>query len=345
MNIGTKIVNLTVPKSLNIRVNEIAEGIRKGVRKPQQVDLKAFFKYLGDDVWVADPETRIQVRDELVNHDFVEGRVTYVQKTGDDSELRPITLLRDDRDGSLKIVNGNHTAEIRMRLAVTVDPKYWESPCIIVDYSELDYNEGYALRFGNKSNYSAFQSRSYSPDDVKNELFTRIDLEREKLGLGPDEELPKEVLESLKVEFDNAYDDVTRRQIGQWISNHSEEGGRRKPKISYTNEQIEKITKDYITNKYRREDGYYVYARTVDGLSGEAWAHGLDEIANQRSNYILGETNEEPCTKVVMLVYASTITQTPGLRSGKVKKSFLERSERHRHGYQLDFIYEELPYE
>ena len=339
-----RLVNPTVPKSLSIRVREIVEGIRNGSRPTQVINLKQYFKYLGDDVWIVDPETRFQVREELVKQDFVEGRVTYVQNTGDDSMLKPITLLRDDRNASLKILNGNHTAEIRMRLSTTVDPKYWDSPCVIVDYSEFNYNEGYALRFGNKLNDTAFQSNPYLPANVKRELFTRIDLLREEYGLDSDSELPKEALEELKTDFVTEYADISRRSLGQWISNHASEGGRRKPKISYTSEQVEKITKDYIKNKYP-EDEYYVYPRGVDGLSGEAWAHGLDVISIERSDYLLNQTGKEPRRKIVILVYATNITQTPDLINGKVKERFLERSKRHKIGYQLDFIYEELPYE
>ena len=346
-----ELVQRTNQISIQEYIESVVDDISNGIWPTQVVNIQQFYTYLGDNVWQANPDTRLQVRVEDVSLDFVDAVYNTIISTKDDSRLKPTVVLYDDRDGSYRMIGSAHTSEICMRLAVSVDEKYWKRPTHVVDFSQLNYDLSLALRLGNKLNNPTYRERSHEPDDVKNELYTRIDLLLERKGVDLDsidlsEEdlmMTKEEKESLTNEFDSAYQSINKAMIGQWISNHSKVGGRRKPKISYTDEQLEKITKDRISNKYS-SDEYFVYPRTVDGLSGEAWAYGLDLVAQERVEFFTKKEGNNR-SKVVILVYASTVTQSPKMKSGKVEKSFLEKSERYHYAYNVEFIYEELPYE
>jgi hypothetical protein len=246
------------------------------------IDLDQFFMQDSDGNWVIDSETRIQVREEEVNTDFIDKKVQYVLNTGDESELDILVVVQMP-DKSLKLFGGAHTAGIKIDLGHTA------SDAIILDFEkDLGGSMAYLKILGNLLNKPVKEQQPYTNDDVKNCLYEFM-AEKEQKGLDPkptDEELNW---------FVSMFPDVSRKSLGQYISNTSA-GGRHQANKTYSSQQLKNIAKAYADME---EFTGYTIAGPYDVSHAQDSALGL----------ALRKMIDEKTSKVVILLYCKNMAQ------------------------------------
>jgi len=246
------------------------------------IDLDQFFEQDSDGNWVIDSETRIQVREEEVNTDFIDKKVQYVLNTGDESELDILVVVQMP-DKSLKLFGGAHTAGIKIDLGHTA------SDAIILDFEkDLGGSMAYLKILGNLLNKPVKEQQPYTNDDVKNCLYEFM-AEKEQKGLDPkptDEELNW---------FVSMFPDVSRKSLGQYISNTSA-GGRHQANKTYSSQQLKNIAKAYADME---EFTGYTIAGPYDVSHAQDSALGL----------ALRKMIDEKTSKVVILLYCKNMAQ------------------------------------
>lgn len=266
----------------SISLIELSKKILGHVLPVIPVDLDEFFEQEDDGSWVIDSDTRIQVREEEVNFDFIEKKVQYVLNTGDLSQLDPIVVVKMP-DGSYKLLDGAHTAGIKIELGHTT------SDAIILDFEkDLGGSISHAKMLGNLLNKPAKEKQAYTINDVKNSLYEFM-AEKEQKGLDP-----KPTVEELNW-FVSMFPDVSRKSLGQYISNTSA-GGRHQANKTYSSQQLKNIAKAY--ENMERFDGYSIIGPI-----------NLGHAQNVALSSAMLKMAEKNTKKVVILLYCKNMAQ------------------------------------
>ena len=94
---------------------EIADLIKADKwEETTDIEILDFYKKDDNDEYTPDPSTRFQVRDFLLNPDFVNEKFEYVRSTGDESQIDVPTVVRMP-DGTYKLDDGSHTIDIKRK--------------------------------------------------------------------------------------------------------------------------------------------------------------------------------------------------------------------------------------
>jgi len=204
----------------------LADKFKSGEHPKTKLKLAPFFNETADGEPIPIRKLRMQVRDKDRDTDRINRAVNKIQKTGDKSGLEPLTCIRYP-DDVIKILNGNHTAEIGYRVGKKDIDAY------IVDFdTDLGGKKSNALTLGNLLNVQEVEKVDVHENDVKKELYQIMD-ERAEAGLHP------RPPEAELVALCNRYPQVSRGTVGQWIGNREDIGGRRSTFISYTPGELE----------------------------------------------------------------------------------------------------------
>ena len=290
-------------KTQNAKFVTIAKQIRSGTYKRKTViDLRDFFVEVSPGKWSPNPDTRIQVRDTDRSIAFVDEIYNTIIATGDASLLDDIVLVYFKETDEFKIIGGNHTSEIKIRLG-----KY-ESDAFVVDYEDdLQGRESVAIDFGNELNNPEKRERPVTESDVKNIVYTHI-AENIEMGL----KNPKPT-EEWKKNLQARYPFVSMKAIGQWISNHDEVGGRRSAKKSWT--EVEKENHhESVKNRFDYQ-GYHVIA-----------PRGLSSWDQTAVSTVVNHSVQNPLQKdYVLIFYAESAAQAAELVSGNIRAKIEER--------------------
>lgn len=270
---------------------QLAKDIETGNRPSRTVNLIQFFTQLSNGEFVPNPETRVQVRNRDRDTDFIERIVTKVQQTGDRSKLSTLTTVYFPKTEELKLLNGNHTAEIEMRLGIH------DAPAVTIDFEkDLNGKESLLRRLGNLLNKEEVERNSTSRDDVKAELY---DIMNERIAEGKDAKPSDDEIDELI----SLYPFVDRRSIGQWISYH-QTGGTRRPMKSYSNQELKEQREFY--KKQRKYSDYVILEPRTLG----AWIHtGIAEAFRQ--------CMKEQKKKVLVPFYCGSVAEYNQLENGK----------------------------
>ena len=242
----------------------LAKDIETGKLPSSNVNLIQFFTQLSNGEYVPNPETRVQVRNRDRDTDFIDRIVTKVEKTGDRSKLSTLTTVYFPKTEQLKLLNGNHTAEIELRLGIP------DAPAVTIDFEkDLNGKESLLRRLGNLLNKEEVERNSTSRDDVKAELY---DIMNERIAEGKDAKPSDDEIDEL-IEL---YPFVDRRSIGQWISYH-EVGGTRRPLKTYSKQELKELRAFYEKQRKYSKDYVVLEPRTLG-----AWVHtGIAEAFRQ----------------------------------------------------------------
>ena len=202
-------------------VKEIAQQIKSGEYPREEIDVTQFFHKLNDDEYAPNRQKRIQVRDVDRDIDFVDRVVNKIKVSGDTSGLEDLTCVYFPDDNEIKLLNGNHTAEIEVKSDI-----FKSNACIVNFDTELGGKRSNAIRLGNLLNKTDVEKTAVKSNDVRKELYELM-AEREQEGLDP------KPTDDILDEFAETYPHVSRQSLGQWIS-HTSSGGRAKPMRTYT---------------------------------------------------------------------------------------------------------------
>ena len=301
-----------------IDVIKLAEKIRSGNFPTQKIKLDQFFTKTFDGQWVPDPDKRIQVREKTRDIGFVTRIINKIQTSGDNRALEPLTCVRMP-NGELLIVNGSHTSEISIKTGQTEDDAY------IVDWKkDLGGRMSLAKRLGNLLNKQWVEKVSVHDNDVKNELYQ---LMAEKKADNLD---PKPTEQEIQ-EFLSCYPSISRRTLGQWISN-TDVGGRKKPLVEYTDSELADHAKHY-TSQQKYVDYVICNPQTVAHWNDTGTATPITLMANQGK------------TKALVVFYCSTIEQAESWKSGALEKKIKRHYTKLNNHYEVTIEYDMLRYE
>lgn len=293
----------------------LAKDIETGKRPSSNVNLIQFFTQLSNGEYVPNPETRVQVRNRDRDTDFIDRIVTKVEQTGDRSKLSTLTTVYFPETEQLKLLNGNHTAEIELRLGIH------DAPAVTVDFEkDLNGKESLLRRLGNLLNKEEVERNSTSRDDVKAELY---DIMNERIAEGKDAKPSDDEIDELIA----LYPFVDRRAIGQWISYH-EVGGTRRPLKTYSKQELKEQREFYKRQRKYSKDYVVLEPRTTERRDlGVAQA------------FI--QCKKENKTKVLIPFYCESFAQSERLENGedvKIAKFYKELGEYYGLTMEVDFL-------
>lgn len=298
---------MTTKKLRVVDINTLADDIKSGkFKNKQRFNILQFFKQLSNGDRVPNEDTRIQVRENQLNVDFVDRVVNKLQVSGDYSNLDTLVIVYYPEKDEYKLLNGNHTSEIMLRLNIL------DADCYVVNYeTDLGGKDSILLEFGCLLNKVDKEVQSYECSDVKNVLFQHMK-EREESGLDP--KPTKEYLKHLVKQFPG----VNLSNLGGWISCHGTVGGRRKPRKDWREQEL-KDEKKHYENSLRYQNHVVLEPRTLN-----AW--------NQTAiSTLIWECIEQDNRKVLLIFYCANAKQVLTLTStdirAKIEKEYKKVSE------------------
>ena len=274
-----------------INIVNLAEKIKSNSLSTEKVKLSDFFDKSVFNEWVPNPDKRIQVRAETRDIGRINRAINKILSSGDDSRLEKLTCVRMPND-ELLIINGSHTSEIEINIG------YTEVDAYVVDWEkDLGGKLSNAKQLGNLLNLQDVEKVDVHDHDVRNELYQLMD-ERKEEGL------PITPTEEELAAFVERYPGVTRKTLGQWMSNHSEVGGRRKARITYTAAELHSAMESY-----RMSQKYVDYAICSPIQVNHALDTGLAKAFD-------GMLLEKKC-KVLVLFYCGNAAQVEDWKDEK----------------------------
>lgn len=284
----------------------ISRQIKSGKYKKQKMDIKQFFRKIGDNDYFPKEDTRIQVRETDRDISRIERAVHKMKASGDTSKLEPLTIVYYPDDNVYKLANGNHTAEMAINMGIE------EMDVHVVNYkTQLGSKHSNVMRLGNCLNKVEVEKIDVSDDDIKNEFFQLMD-ERVEEGLSP---IPTE---EEKQNFVETYPQITKATIGQWVSHHGTAGSRRSPKKTYTNAEL-----DNQRQSFKNDLDYIDYAVTAPRTLSSWSDTGISAIFN--------DCMVEGKRKALVIFYCSTVNQVDALINtdirDRIKTKYKELSE------------------
>ena len=297
-------------------LTKLAQEIESGNRPSEDIDIVQFFKKLPNGEYVPDMSKRIQVRNKDRDVDFIERTVNKINKTGDRSKLSTLTTVFFPETKNVKLLNGNHTAEIELLLGM----QKASANSINFD-TELGGKMSLARRLGNLLNREEIERNSTSADDVKGELYEIMD---ERIADGKDAKPSDAEIQEL-IEL---YPFVSRPTIGQWISYHQQGGSRRAPLKSYSKGELKQQKEFY--SKQRKYSGYIILEPRTVG----AW-----ESTGVAQSFI--QCKKEKKTKVLVPFYCASVAESERLDKGedeKITNFYKELGEYYGLTFDVDFL-------
>ena len=302
------------------QLQQLANSIRSGEYPQQDVDLLQFFLETEDGEYIPDRDTRIQVRDEDRDIDRVNRGVNKMKQTGDYSGLDPLCIVQyPDMD---KLLNGNHTAEMEVKLGMETG-----KGCIVDFDRDLGGKQSNVIRLGNLLNKQEVERVDVHDNDIKNELFLRMD-ERASEGLDP--KLTEDELQ----DFVETYPHISRATIGQWVSNRNDVGARSGPRRTYTEGELFHMSRAFENmNAYK---GYAICSpRTL-----RAWKDtGVGAIFDAMMDKGNG------CCKALVILYCSTQAQADKWEKNEIQKTIRAHYDKLEEYYGVTIAIEMLSYD
>ena len=295
---------------------KLAKDIESGNRPSKEIDITQFFTKMSNGEYVPDMSKRIQVRNRDRDVDFVERTVNKIIKTGDKSKLSTLTTVFFPKSNTVKLLNGNHTAEIELGIGMT------KAPANSINFdTELGGKMSLARRLGNLLNRQEVEKTSTSADDVKGELYEIMD---ERIADGKDAKPTEDEIEEL-IEL---YPFVSRKTIGQWISYHGQGGSRRAPLKSYSAEEL-KQQKVFYTKQRKYRDYVILAPRTLGAWESTGVAQSFIQCKNENK------------TKVLVPFYCASVAESEKLEKGedkRIEKFYKELGEYYGLTFEVDFL-------
>ena len=215
---------------VTLTLSKIADLI-KADEWEETIDIEILDFYTTDDngEHTPDPSTRFQVRNFLLNSDFVNEKVEYVRSTGDESQIDTPTVVRMP-DGTYKLDDGSHTIDIKRKRGDVYSKAY------VVDYEKhLGGKDSNAFGLGNLLNLKIKEKQTAENDDIKTHFLQILAEKRESdLPTAVSEWDPNELNEFLKLYSTKG---ISVGTLAQWQS-RTPEGGRHLLPHQYTEKQL-----------------------------------------------------------------------------------------------------------
>jgi hypothetical protein len=301
-----------------INTEQLAEDIKSCKYKiKKKLNLIQFFKQLSNGDYVPDDTKRIQVRELDRNLDFIDRIVTKLSTSKNYKNLDTIVVVYFPKTDEYKIISGNHTSEIMIRLRI------FDANVYVVDFeTQLGGLISNIIDLGCLLNKVEKEVQPVSVGDVKNLLYQHMK-EREDEGLDPTP------TQEYREELVRKYPHVSQGSIGQWISNHQVVGGRRDPIKSWRQQELEDEW-NHFKNNYKYQDHVVIKPRSI-----EAW--------NQTAiSTLIIECQRQNKRKALLIFFcenaAQVLTFTSSDRSAKMKELYKDLSDFYNIQIEMEFL-------
>lgn len=297
---------------------ELADQIRSGkYKKRKKINIIKYFKQLSNGEYIPDDSKRVQVREKDRDLDFIDRIVNKVSSTKDYSNLDTLVLVYFSKTDEYKILNGNHTSEIMIRLGI------FDAEVYLVDFeTQLQGKKSELRKLGCLLNKVEKETQPVAVGDVKGILYDHMK-EREEEGLDP---TPTQEYREKLVE---TFPSVSQATIGQWISNHEVVGSRRDPLKSWTKQEL-KDEKRHYENNLKYQDYVVIEPRSI-----ESW----DQTA---ISTLIWEGKRQNKKKFLIIFFCANVKQvatltTDNLRA-KIQKEYKELGEHYNIQIETEFL-------
>ena len=298
-----------------MNITRLAQQIKSGEYPKEEVDIDQFFNEDGSPI----RENRIQVRDTDRDIDRIDRAVNKMLVSGDYSKLEDLTLVRYP-SGLVKLLNGNHTAEMIYQLKQKGVDLLPPKACTVHYVEDLGGVDSGCQGLGNELNKIEVEKVDVHHNDIKKHLYQLMD-EQNEYKLSDDQ---------IKV-FMRQYPQVSKRTIAQWISNHDEVGGRRKPLISYTLGELLTIKSTFEKmQKYR--DYVVLEPRNLRGALETGIAQAFRQMKTQGK------------TKCLVILFCESVAQAVKWEESNVEEKIKLEYEELSGYYEVTIEYEMLCY-
>lgn len=256
------------------RVETIFKEIKAGEYPKTKVDITQFYDTNAHGEVIPNSELFIQPREKDRDLGRVHNILHKVRVSGDTSGLESLCCV-EYSDGSLKIGDGSHTAEVVFHLYLEgILPKDFDAFKVSYD-KDLDGLDSEAYRLGNKLNMREIEKADVAIEDIKKE-YHQIMTERVERGLKskPDADTDNEFINTYK-----KYG-VTQATLGQWASYHKD-GTRGNTSGMKTYEKGElQDQKRALANLEMYKDYQIIEARQIVSWDGEALSMVINEMTS-----------------------------------------------------------------
>ena len=298
---------------------DIVEKIKNGELSTEELDNKQFFHEVRPNNFAINHDTRIQVRGQDVDHEFIDRQIT--KNTPHLLKKKVVIFFPSDvfdvddtlfaRGGDIKIVGGNHTASIEIGLGILKSQSY-----IINFDTQLGGSIYEALDLGNLLNVCEEERRGTKKDDVRNLVIQLMDenevknKDRNDLTDTEKAKLTDEQIDRLV----NSYKFITTYTIGQWGSYHETSGGRRKCKITYTDVELSEKWKHYADQE-QYKDYIIIEPRSLESWKQTAVSTAITEHLSDKNINSKGEIIKN---KILFIFHCSSQKQADNKETTKV---------------------------
>ena len=198
--------NLSVVSNNLYTPKEIVSMIMNDTWKSKQpYDIRDFMIEDSPNYFIPNLSKLLQVREFTYNNDF------FGKKIQGNSEFT---------------LGGTHGGVIKTRLGIFEDEYY------VINFKlHLNSDTMKVVRIGNLLNQRRKRFNDLSDESIRNEFYQLMD-KRKKDGL---EAKPSD---EEKRDFLDAYPQISIMTIANWIAHHKKDGGRREPRITYTQKKV-----------------------------------------------------------------------------------------------------------
>lgn len=306
---------------------DVFNSITNGDFSTQEVDNKQFFNEIRPGTYSIKPESRLQIRDQDVDHDFIERQVNKNTPELLDEKVLiffPNSVYDVDgrlfaRGGDYKIVGGNHTAGIEIESGI------FKSEAYVVNFdTQLGGKISEALDLGNLLNVVEKEKRGTKKGDVRQIIVQLMAENEEECG---DAKLREDQVQRIL----DSYPFITRATIGQWTSYHDQVGGRRSPLKTWTSAELSEKWKHYGD-----QDQYQEYI-VIEPREFASWKQtAVSTLVTEH----LGDNNlrEDGTTKkdnILFIFHCSTQKQVEDMEDTKVKMNIHYRKMEQRYNIKI----------
>lgn len=279
------------------RIDDLYEKRVKGEMTIQDINILPFFKVIDLEERIAEPINRVQVREYLVDPNKVRQISEIILKKGDINIDPMDVIVNYPNVAGQAIAGGNHTCGGLFDLGRDSGKAF-----------VFDFIEDFGGKIENVKRYANLVNSPendkfcdyVNEDNVKRELYDLMDA-REKVGLDavPTEDEKRNLI--------RPYPFVNMATLGQWIGHHPTYGGRAAPRIIYNRSTLASIRVSYeYMDAYK--DWVILNPRTLNAAKEEALSYAIKEMTKTEIR------------KVVIPIYASTISHADRLNEGKVQE-------------------------
>tara|TARA_B100001094_G_C18055353_1_gene732171 strand:+ start:118 stop:1071 length:954 start_codon:yes stop_codon:yes gene_type:complete len=254
------------------RVETIFKEIKAGVYPKTKVDITQFYDTNTHGDVIPKPELFIQPREKDRDLGRIHNILHKVRVSGDTSGLEALCCV-EYSDGSLKIDNGSHTAEVVFHLYLEgILPKDFDAFKVSYD-KDLDGLNSEAYRLGNKLNMQDKEKADVATEDIKKE-YHQIMTERVENGLEakPDADTDNDFIKTYE-----KYG-VTQATLGQWASYHKDgTRGNTSGMKTYEDGELQDL-KRALENLEIYKDHVVIFPRQIVSWDGEAIAMAISTM-------------------------------------------------------------------